>query len=161
MVERAPMTLKDLVPNLPLLPKASCKNYKFPDLFFPTGRAEEKKVLPLAQAICAGCPERKECLDYALQEQIPYGIWAGTTPAMRGITVKKEKSFLAKKRAEKIRNLSKLGRTSIEIARILNLSQGYVNVILKKNRSKLIGENQSQPIRKSGEESPSSSRCQR
>lgn len=155
------MTLRDFIPNLPLLPEASCKNYKFPELFFPISRVEEKKVLPLAQAICAGCPERKECLDYALKEQIPHGIWAGTTPAMRGFKNESKRSFLPRNRAEKIRNLAKLGRTSKEIAEILSIELAYVNVVIKKYEAKLIGENQSQPIKKSGEESPSSSRCQR
>ena len=155
------MTLRDLVPTLPLLPNASCKEYKFPELFFPKSRAEEKKILPLVQAICAGCPERKECLDYALQEQIPHGIWAGTTPAMRGFGTESKKSFMPNNRAEKIRKLAKFGRTSKEIAQILHIELAYVTVVIKKDQAKLIGENQSQPIRKSGEESPSSSGFQR
>lgn len=151
------MTLRDFVPTLPLLPNAACRDYEFPELFFPNSRAQEKKILPLAQSICAGCPERKECLDYALQEQIPHGIWAGTTPAMRGFKYESKKSFLPINRAERIRSLAKLGRTSKEIAEILGIELSYVNVTIKKDQAKLEGENQSQPIAKNGEELPSSS----
>ena len=151
------MNLKDFVPSLPLLPNAACKDYEFPELFFPDSRAKEKKILPLVQAICAGCPERKECLAYALEEQIPHGIWAGTTPAMRGFKNESKRSFNKVNRAEKIRSLHASGRTSKEIAEILHMGLTYVNVIINREKAKLEGENQSQPIAKPGEESPSSS----
>lgn len=32
-----------------------------------------------AKAVCAGCPVRKPCLDYALGTAQKYGIWGGTT----------------------------------------------------------------------------------
>jgi WhiB family redox-sensing transcriptional regulator len=50
------------------------------DLWFP-GRgptaAEE------AKAVCAGCPVRKICLDYALEAEEEFGVWGGTTPTER------------------------------------------------------------------------------
>ena len=33
--------------------------------------------------ICAGCPVRRECLDFALGHDQVYGIWGGTTPEDR------------------------------------------------------------------------------
>jgi WhiB family transcriptional regulator, redox-sensing transcriptional regulator len=51
-----------------------------PDLFFPismTGRAAAQ--IAAAKAICAGCPVRRECLDYAQANEPIYGIWGGTT----------------------------------------------------------------------------------
>ena len=151
------MNLAGFIPSLPLLPKAACKDYEFPELFFPDSRAQEKKILPLVQAICAGCPERKECLAYALEQEIPHGIWAGTTPAMRGFKGESKRSANKVNRAEKIRQLHRSGRTSKEIAAILHMGLTYVNVIINREKAKLEGENQSQPIAKLGEESPSSS----
>ena len=36
-----------------------------------------------AKAICAGCPSRQECLDWAIQNRVNYGVWGGTTHAER------------------------------------------------------------------------------
>jgi WhiB family transcriptional regulator, redox-sensing transcriptional regulator len=55
-----------------------------PDLFFPistTGRALEQ--IAKAQAICRGCPVRRPCLEFALEHDLGYGIWGGTTPQDR------------------------------------------------------------------------------
>lgn len=53
-----------------------------PDLWFPPpggGRARTAQ----AKAICAGCPVKAECLAYALEERIGYGIWGGLDLADR------------------------------------------------------------------------------
>lgn len=36
-----------------------------------------------AKAICAGCPVRAECLDYALADVELRGTWGGTSPGER------------------------------------------------------------------------------
>lgn len=36
-----------------------------------------------AKRVCARCPVRAECLDYALQTDQRFGIWGGTSPAER------------------------------------------------------------------------------
>lgn len=51
-----------------------------PELFFPvsmTGRA----IIQIAEAkaICARCPVRRECLDFARAHEPIDGIWGGTT----------------------------------------------------------------------------------
>ncbi len=50
-----------------------------PDLFFPAGREEESHAL----ALCASCPVRQECLDYALEAGERFGIWGGMTEKQR------------------------------------------------------------------------------
>jgi hypothetical protein len=45
------------------------------DLFFP-GRG--KSTQP-AKDICAGCPVRVDCLEYALAAKIEFGIYGGTS----------------------------------------------------------------------------------
>ena len=51
------------------------------DLFFAPNyfeRKEEKEAREdKARAICARCPVREECLDYALRNREPHGIWGG------------------------------------------------------------------------------------
>ena len=36
-----------------------------------------------AKKICAGCPVRRECLDYALRVREPMGIWGGLSEPER------------------------------------------------------------------------------
>lgn len=50
-----------------------------PDLFFPSTREETAKAL----TICASCPVRPECLDYALEAGERFGIWGGLTEKKR------------------------------------------------------------------------------
>ena len=155
------LQLSTFIPNLPLLPEASCKNIINPNLFFPESKEQETKCLPIVRAICAGCPERKECLDYALKEQISFGIWAGTTPAQRGFGQGFKHRYTGKtNNAEAIRSLTSLGRTPKEIAATLKIELAYVTQVLKR-AAKLEGESQLlNEIKHSGESSSSSeSQC--
>lgn len=152
------MNFYDFFPTLPSLQDASCREYPFPDLFFPDGRADEAKRLPLAQVICSGCPVRKECLDYAITEGIPHGIWAGTTPRMRGWEpIPRSKSGMKRNIASEVRLLASNGRTHQEIAKLVGTEVAYVRKVLIRSEAKLEGENQSQPIVRPSEGSPSSS----
>lgn len=36
-----------------------------------------------AREICEGCPVRNRCLEYAVVTNQSFGVWGGTTPAMR------------------------------------------------------------------------------
>ena len=47
------------------------------NIFFPT-RGNVRGVR-LAKAVCAGCPVRQECLDYALVNKESFGVWGGMT----------------------------------------------------------------------------------
>jgi WhiB family redox-sensing transcriptional regulator len=44
-----------------------------PDLFFP----ERGVPTTEAKAICARCPVRYDCREYAIEHRIPNGIWGG------------------------------------------------------------------------------------
>lgn len=51
-----------------------------PELFFPvteTGAAAGQ--LARAKAVCAGCPVRDQCLQFALDSGQAFGVWGGTT----------------------------------------------------------------------------------
>jgi WhiB family transcriptional regulator, redox-sensing transcriptional regulator len=62
---------------------AACRSAD-PDLFFPisdSGPALEQAAK--AQAICATCRVRSECLAFALRTEQVYGIWGGTSERER------------------------------------------------------------------------------
>ncbi|HEY1823986.1 MAG TPA: WhiB family transcriptional regulator [Trebonia sp.] len=63
---------------------AACCLTADPDLFFPVavGTAAIKQITQ-ARRVCAGCPVRQQCLDFAMRTREPAGIWGGTTPEER------------------------------------------------------------------------------
>lgn len=58
---------------------AACRD-EDQDLFFPES---EIYIDPTTLAICAACPVREPCLEYALVNNEEYGIWGGTSPYQR------------------------------------------------------------------------------
>ncbi|HEX4015877.1 MAG TPA: WhiB family transcriptional regulator [Frankiaceae bacterium] len=49
-----------------------------PDLFFPVGSSGPALRQTLrAKAVCAQCPVRSECLEWALDTAQPHGVWGG------------------------------------------------------------------------------------
>lgn len=65
-------------------PFAACRGVEDPDLFFSVsevgpGAAEVAR----AKAICEDCPVRRLCLEDALADGVPYGVFGGTTPEER------------------------------------------------------------------------------
>ena len=57
-----------------------------PDIFFPEDFPEKQTreyAIKVAKALCAECPIKLQCFAYAIENQEPYGIWAGTLPHER------------------------------------------------------------------------------
>jgi WhiB family transcriptional regulator, redox-sensing transcriptional regulator len=51
-----------------------------PDLFFPIAKSGlSEQQIARAKMICARCPVRQECLEFAMSHDQTYGIWGGTT----------------------------------------------------------------------------------
>jgi hypothetical protein len=104
--------------TIPRFENALCAELEDQDLFFPDGKAEEAKRLPQLRAICRGCVERKECLEYSIREEIPYGIWGGKTPTERGVVLKRSEILKRKERVLKLRNR---GISTEDIAQIVGI----------------------------------------
>ncbi len=62
----------------PWAARAECRG-EDPALFFP-GSDDDPSV---ALAVCARCPVRQECLEYAIEARERFGIWGGTTERQR------------------------------------------------------------------------------
>ncbi len=56
-------------------------------VFFPPSHFEHKPEREArearARAICAACPARQPCLEWALATGEPYGVWGGTSESER------------------------------------------------------------------------------
>ncbi|EST36972.1 transcription factor WhiB [Streptomycetaceae bacterium MP113-05] len=49
-----------------------------PDRLFAEGAAQHR-----AKTVCTGCPVRTECLAYALDTRVEFGVWGGMTERER------------------------------------------------------------------------------
>jgi WhiB family redox-sensing transcriptional regulator len=58
----------------PWVAYAACREAD-PDWFFPGPDDDGRAGIRM----CGGCPVREECLEWALETRIPYGIWGGMT----------------------------------------------------------------------------------
>ncbi|TNY38169.1 WhiB family transcriptional regulator [Thermomonospora catenispora] len=77
-----------------------------PELFYPINYSVPVMVEQVREAkfICAQCPVRAECLDWALRAGEPDGIWGGTTP--------EERRYLRRELRERRRAASRSGRAA-------------------------------------------------
>lgn len=52
----------------------NCREHP-PQVFFPTDGVGVEK----ARKICATCPVKEPCLEYAVKNRIEHGVWGGTS----------------------------------------------------------------------------------
>ena len=57
---------------------AECKKLN-PEVFFPS----DGVGVSAAQRVCAECPVKAECLEYALTYRIEHGVWGGASERER------------------------------------------------------------------------------
>jgi WhiB family redox-sensing transcriptional regulator len=55
-----------------------------PSLFFPSDGVGVEH----AKRICADCPVRSQCLEYAIENRIDHGVWGGTSERQRRRIIK-------------------------------------------------------------------------
>ena len=72
------MALNDLMwePDADWRENSACVGVAI-DIFFPIGDGEE--LVAPAKAVCAQCPVREACLQYALGTNQTEGVWGGLT----------------------------------------------------------------------------------
>ncbi|AKU18544.1 hypothetical protein VV02_01570 [Luteipulveratus mongoliensis] len=75
-VMSAPIDLAP-APPLSLVVLALCTGSDDPDRWWPTRRASRTKHRTYAARVCAGCPVRRACLEYALAAGHEFGVWGG------------------------------------------------------------------------------------
>jgi WhiB family transcriptional regulator, redox-sensing transcriptional regulator len=72
--------IADFVPEVQFSGRAACSGTD-PNCFFP--EQGQWGNLAMAQRICAGCPIKTECREWAIENHEVYGIWGGTTYRQR------------------------------------------------------------------------------
>ena len=60
------------MPNMYWEEDARCRRYD-PEIFFAPKATAERR----AKAICGRCPVRGDCLSFALENRVQFGIWGG------------------------------------------------------------------------------------
>lgn len=58
--------------------RARCRDFD-PEVFFVRGAKQSRR----AQRICERCCVRQQCLSYAIDHQIEFGVWGGLTERQR------------------------------------------------------------------------------
>lgn len=74
---------------VPWMDHAACRGVEDgPELFVPVGSEGSPAVdaqYATCRRICAVCPARPSCLEYALEHRERFGMWGGLTPDERRI----------------------------------------------------------------------------
>ncbi len=65
--------------------RAACGGVNAQLFFGPDGETRQEREIREAKAaaVCASCPVRAQCLDYALRNSVRYGIWGGLNREQR------------------------------------------------------------------------------
>lgn len=66
--------------------EAACQ-HKGNTIFFADPNSERKEIAE-AKLICKGCEARWKCLEFAIKNDIQYGVWGGFTPTERNSYMK-------------------------------------------------------------------------
>ena len=108
--------------------RAACRGTDL-QVFFP-GRGETAEP---ARQICAGCPVRQPCLDYALSHGITHGIWGGLTERDRRPLRVHHTAAARRDRDQAIAAAAAAGNTMAAIGRTFGLTATSVTRVLSRD----------------------------
>ena len=108
--------------------RAACRGADL-SVFFP-GRGESAGP---ARQICAGCPVRQSCLEYALSHGITHGIWGGLTERDRRPLRVHHTLAARRQRDEAIAAAAAAGSTMAAIGRTFGLAATSVSRVLSRD----------------------------
>ncbi len=73
--------------DTPWMQDGNCRHHR-PEVFFPS----DGVGVITAQRICASCPVRETCLEYALENRIDHGVWGGASERERRRLLKRRRT---------------------------------------------------------------------
>jgi len=106
--------------------QAACRGTDL-EVFFP-GRGESAGP---ARRVCAACPVRQPCLDYAITNRIAYGVWGGLTERERRALQSRWVRATRRDRDRAISAAVAAGSTAAAIGRTFGLSRTSVTRIVR------------------------------
>ena len=68
--------------------EGKCRDHP-PNTFFPS----DGIGVAIARRICADCPVKAPCLEYALDNHIEHGVWGGTSERARRLIARQRRQF--------------------------------------------------------------------
>jgi WhiB family redox-sensing transcriptional regulator len=108
--------------------RAACHGAEL-EVFFPDrGQSADR-----ARQICASCPVREPCLEYALRHGIVHGIWGGLTGRDRRALRSRYLSASRRKRDEAILAADAAGYSQAAIGRAFGLTRTSVSRVLSRD----------------------------
>ena len=107
---------------------AACRGTDL-EVFFP-GRGESAGP---ARRVCAACPVRQLCLDYAITNRIAYGIWGGLTERERRALRSRWVRASRRDRDRAVLAAGTDGYTAAAIGRSFGLSRTSVSRVLSRD----------------------------
>ena len=108
--------------------RATCRGAD-PEVFFP-GRGESAEP---ARRICARCPVREPCLDYAIGHGIVHGIWGGLAERDRRALRSRYAGASRRERDEAIAAAAAAGSSKAAIGRAFGLAATSVSRVLTRD----------------------------
>ena len=102
------------------------------NLFFP----ERGESAEPARQVCAACPVRQPCLDYAISNRIAYGIWGGLTERERRALRSRWVRASRQDRDRAIRAAEAAGYTAAAIGHSFGLSRTSVSRVLARDEDR-------------------------
>ena len=118
--------------------RAACRGTDL-DVFFP----ERGESAGPARQVCAACPVRQPCLEYALSNRITHGIWGGLTERERRPLQSRWVQDARRDRDRAILAADAAGYTTAAIGRSFGLSRTSVTRIV--NQGGRLGLDWSEP----------------
>ena len=107
---------------------AACRSTDL-GLFFP----ERGESAGPARQVCAACPVRQPCLDYAITNRITHGIWGGLTERERRALRSRWVRATRRERDRDVTAAAAAGYTAAAIGRSFGLSRTSVSRVLSRD----------------------------
>jgi WhiB family redox-sensing transcriptional regulator len=108
--------------------EAACRGADLSLFFLSRGESAEP-----AQRLCAGCPVRQPCLEFALGHGEVHGIWGGLTARDRRALRTRRRAAVRRKRDEAITAAAAAGYTKAAIGRAFGLAATSVSRVLSRD----------------------------